>query len=41
MTPQAVAQLAQKLPPFYTQSVQVAPSQVLDEALIQAAKGAL
>jgi tRNA(Arg) A34 adenosine deaminase TadA len=41
VTPQAVAQLAQKLPPFYTQSVQVAPSQVLDEALIQAAKGAL
>lgn len=41
VTAQAVAQLAQKLPPFYTQSVQVAPSQVLDDALIQAAKGAL
>ncbi|MEN5237721.1 MULTISPECIES: cytidine/deoxycytidylate deaminase family protein [Pseudomonas] len=33
---QAVAQLAQNLPPFYTQSVQVAPSQVLDTALISA-----
>lgn len=38
VTPQAVAQLAQKLPPFYTQSVQVAPSQVLDQGLINAAK---
>ncbi|MDF0732560.1 nucleoside deaminase [Pseudomonas entomophila] len=37
-TAQAVAQLAQNLPPFYTQSVQVAPSQVLDSALISAAQ---
>ncbi|WP_457436857.1 nucleoside deaminase [Pseudomonas sp. TE3786] len=35
-TAQAVAQLAQRLPPFYTQSVQVAPSQVLSADLISA-----
>jgi cytosine deaminase len=37
-TAQAVAQLAQRLPPFYTQSVQVAPSQVLNQHLIAAAQ---
>ncbi|MEN5036437.1 nucleoside deaminase [Pseudomonas sp. TWI929] len=31
-----VALLAQHLPPFYTQNVQVAPCQVLDDALVQA-----
>ncbi|NIF16851.1 nucleoside deaminase [Pantoea sp. Cy-639] len=36
VTSQAVADLAQKLPPFYTTSVQVAPSQVLDARLISA-----
>lgn len=30
----AVSELAMKLPPFYTTSVQVAPTQVMDEALI-------
>jgi cytosine deaminase len=40
-TAEAVAQLALSLPPFYTQSVQVAPCQVLDGALISAAKALL
>jgi cytosine deaminase len=30
--------LAQNLPPFYTQSVQVAPAQVLSQDLINAVK---
>ncbi|APC16487.1 cytosine deaminase [Pseudomonas frederiksbergensis] len=37
-TAQALSQLAQNLPPFYTQSVQVAPAQVLSQALINAVK---
>ena len=37
-TPQQLATLAQSLPPFYTQSVQVAPAQVLDQGLIDAVK---
>ena len=37
-TPQQLATLAQSLPPFYTQSVQVAPAQVLDPGLIDAVK---
>jgi len=37
-TAQAVSELAQTLPPFYTQSVQVAPAQVLSEALIASAQ---
>lgn len=37
-TPQALATLAQDLPPFYTQSVQVAPNQVLSQDLINAVK---
>jgi len=37
-TAQALSELAQKLPPFYTQSVQVGPAQVLSEALIRAIK---
>ncbi|RON10863.1 cytosine deaminase [Pseudomonas brassicacearum] len=37
-TAQALSQLAQNLPPFYTQSVQVAPAQVLSQALISAVK---
>ncbi|MNV88930.1 hypothetical protein D3C71_1831780 [compost metagenome] len=40
-TAKAVAQLAQNLPPFYTQSVQVAPSQVLDGELISAVQALL
>lgn len=40
-TAQEVAQLALNLPPFYTQSVQVAPSQVLDAALVSAAQALL
>ena len=35
---QAVSELAQKLPPFYTQSVQVGPAQVLNQRLIDNAK---
>jgi tRNA(Arg) A34 adenosine deaminase TadA len=37
-TPQALAILTQNLPPFYTQSVQVAPNQVLSQDLINAVK---
>lgn len=37
-TPQALSTLAQDLPPFYTQSVQVAPAQVLSQDLINAIK---
>lgn len=37
-TAQELSQLAQNLPPFYTQSVQVAPAQVLSQALINAVK---
>ncbi|NBA98342.1 nucleoside deaminase [Pseudomonas sp. R5(2019)] len=37
-TPQALSQLAQNLPPFYTQSVQVAPAQVLSQELINAVR---
>jgi len=37
-TPQALSILAQDLPPFYTQSVQVAPAQVLSQDLINAVK---
>jgi len=40
-TAQAVAQLALSLPPFYTQSVQVAPSQVLDPELVNAVQALL
>jgi len=40
-TNKEVAQLAQNLPPFYTQNVQVAPGQVLDEALVQAVSSKL
>ncbi|MGF6394009.1 nucleoside deaminase [Pseudomonas plecoglossicida] len=40
-TAQEVAQLALNLPPFYTQSVQVAPSQVLDAALVSAVQALL
>lgn len=35
---QAVSELAQKLPPFYTQSVQVGPAQVLSQRLIDNTK---
>ena len=35
---QAVSELAQKLPPFYTQSVQVGPAQVLNQRLIDNAR---
>lgn len=37
-TAQTVAQLAQRLPPYYTQHVQMAPSQVLSHDLIAAAQ---
>ncbi|MFW0753175.1 nucleoside deaminase [Pseudomonas sp. H11T01] len=37
-TPQTLSTLAQNLPPFYTQSVQVAPAQVLSQDLINAVK---
>src|SRR5207253_8318898 len=37
-TPQALSILAQDLPPSYTQSVQVAPAQVLSQDLINAVK---
>lgn len=37
-TAQALSVLAQNLPPFYTQSVQVAPAQVLSQDLINAVK---
>jgi cytosine deaminase len=37
-TAQALSTLAQNLPPFYTQSVQVAPAQVLSQDLINAVK---
>ncbi|MNP82753.1 hypothetical protein D3C76_1814930 [compost metagenome] len=37
-TAQALSQLAQNLPPFYTQSVQVAPAQVLSQDLINTVK---
>ena len=33
--------LAQNLPPFYTQSVQVAPAQVLSQDLINAVKNSV
>ena len=37
-TAQALSTLAQNLPPFYTQSVQVAPAQVLSQDLINAVR---
>lgn len=37
-TPQALSTLAQDLPPFYTESVQVGPAQVLSQELINAVK---
>ncbi|MFK3818930.1 nucleoside deaminase [Pseudomonas sp. NPDC089407] len=40
-TAKAVAQLAQRLPPFYTSNVEVAPCQVHDEALIEAVSSGL
>lgn len=40
-TAQALSTLAQNLPPFYTQSVQVAPAQVLSQDLINAVKNSV
>lgn len=37
-TPQTLSTLAQDLPPFYTESVQVGPAQVLSQELINAVK---
>ncbi|MDZ3990586.1 hypothetical protein [Pseudomonas sp. Teo4] len=36
-----VAELAQRLPPFYTQNVQIAPCRVLDDDLVRAVTDSL
>ena len=41
VSPADVSEMAMRLPPFYTTSVQVAPAQVLDQGLIDATRTAL
>jgi len=36
-----VTEMAMRLPPFYTTSVQVAPTQVLDDGLIEETRSSL
>lgn len=40
VSPAEVSELAMSLPPFYTTSVQVAPSRVLDDGLVEAVRSA-
>ncbi len=41
VSPAEVSEIAMSLPPFYTSSVQVAPTQVLDNGLIEATRSSL